>query len=278
MSVRTIATLAIAIVLGLIAVIALNGLLSKQKPPPPPPPVVINHPIVVAAAPISRGVAVDAPLLKVVEYPGVAPAGSFTAINQLTTDKAGLRTAMRAFAPDEVILAGALTAPGGKLSLAGILSPGMQAVSLRTNDITDVAGFVLPGDRVDILLSRTIGGGPNAPGNPVTQVLAENVRVVGVDQVDDQQATNPMVVRAVTVEVSPAQAQTLTLAQTVGTLSLTLRHVDDAMPQTRRSTQVADLGFGSPSAPRVRGLSGPAGPTVRITRVTDTTIFPLSMR
>jgi pilus assembly protein CpaB len=239
---------------------------------------VINHPVVVAAAPISRGVAVDAPLLKVVDYPGVAPVGAFSTITQVIGDKAGLRVAMRGFAPDEVILAGALTAPGGKLSLAGILSPGMQAVSLRTNDITDVAGFVLPGDRVDILLSRTIGGGQNTPGNPVTQVLAQNIRVVGVDQVDDQQASNPMVVRAVTVEVSPAQAQTLTLAQTVGTLSLTLRHVDDAMPQTRRSTQVADLGFGSPAEPHVRGVTGPVGPSVRITRVTDTTVFPLSMR
>jgi pilus assembly protein CpaB len=144
----------------------------------------------------------------------------------------------------------------------------MRAVSLRSNDVAGVAGFVLPGDRVDILLTRQIEHGQ------VTQVLAENVRVLGVDQTDDDQANKPQVAKAVTVEVTPDQAQKISLAQAVGQVSFSLRHSADQLPLTRHATTIADLGFGG-AAPRVthavarRVAAPPPLAEVRVTRGVD---------
>jgi pilus assembly protein CpaB len=113
----------------------------------------------------------------------------------------------------------------------------MRAVSVRSNDVAGVAGFVLPGDRVDILLTR-----PNGDQNqPVTQVLAENVRVLAIDQMSDDAANKPAVARAVTVEVTPDQADLISLAQAVGSVSFTLRHVADDTPLAHHAATVADL-------------------------------------
>jgi len=115
----------------------------------------------------------------------------------------------------------------------------MRAVSLRSNDVVGVGGFVLPGDRVDVMLTRTA---TNQPNEAITQVLAENSLVLGVDQSSNDAADTPVVARSVTVEVTPSQAQTISLGQTVGTLSLALRHTADGTPLTKRETSVADLG------------------------------------
>ena len=157
-------------------------------------------------------------------------------------------------------------------------------MALRASDITGVGGFVLPGDRVDILLTRTIAGGDTA--NTVTQVLAENVRVLGVDQLSNDETDKPVVARAVTVEVTPDQASTISLAQSVGTVSLTLRHVSDAAGLVRKSTTVADLGFVAPRA-RAAAAAGPtAGPAkprlgpgqveVHVTRGVETAGYPVA--
>ena len=129
---------------------------------------------------------------------------------------------------NEPLLVGNVSGPGGKLNLSSTVAPGMRAVSLRSNDVAGVGGFVLPGDRVDILLTRATGSGEHT--DTVTQILAENVRVLGVDQSDNDQADKPVVAKAITVEVTPEQAQSISLGQTVGTVSLTLRHVADDAP------------------------------------------------
>jgi pilus assembly protein CpaB len=276
MPLRTIATFAIAIVLGLVAVVLINSYIgSAKKVQQVQVQSGAGAPVVVAAAPIQRGVAIQPQLLKVVNYPaGSVPANAFTTVSQLTSaDKTQQRVAMRDLVPDEPVLSALVTAPGGKLNLATELDPGMQAVTLRTNDIQGVAGFVFPNDRVDLLLSRSVGQGDHAIG--LTQVIAENVRVIAIDQSDDQEQTKPNVVRAITFEVTPEQAQSLTLAQTLGTVSLSLRHVQDAAPVNRLVTTAASFGFFSaPAAHRTR----PAGPTVRVTRGADTSVVELSSR
>jgi pilus assembly protein CpaB len=172
---------------------------------------------------------------------------------------------------NEPILASNVSGPGGKLNLSGTIGAGMRAVSLRSTDVTGVGGFVLPGDRVDVFLTRSVGGGSEA-GNTLTQVLAENVRVLGVDQSDNDQADKPVVSKAITVEVTPDQAQSISLGQTVGTVSLTLRHVADDVPLQRKSTAVSDLGPG----PR-KAAGPPAGPAVRVVRGTDASRFSLGV-
>jgi pilus assembly protein CpaB len=278
MNIRTIVTFAVAILLGLVAVVLVRNYLgTARKTAAQTAAAVPTTPVVVAASPVARGIALDPPLLKIVNYPADAvPAGSFKTVAELTTGPGGKRLALRTLALNEPVLANKVSGPGGKLNLSGVLTEGMRAVSFRSNDVAGVAGFVLPGDRVDILLTRSVGSGDQA--TTVTQVLAENIRVLGVDQSDNDEADKPVVARAVTVEVTPAQAQTISLAQAVGSVSLTLRHVADAAALTRRATTVAELGgFGPPAPKRAAGRARPVPPTheVRVTRGIDTTGYPV---
>jgi len=185
------------------------------------------------------------------------------------------RIALRDLNPDEPVLASRVTPPGGKLSLATEIDPGMQAVTLRSSDVSGVAGFVFPNDRVDILMSRTVGNGEKGLG--ITQVIAENVRVLGIDQSDDQEQSKPTVVKAITIEVTPEQAQAITLAQSIGNVSLSLRHVQDTAPVGRLVTTAASFGFFAPSA-EGKKAAGPSGPTVRVTRGAETSVVQLSSR
>ncbi len=284
MPLRTIATFAIAIVLGLIAVVLVNGYLNKNKGQAPlaVASAAPGSPVVVAAQPIARGVVVQPQLLKVVNYPaGAVPTGAFTAISQLTGTKDQQRVALRDLGPDEPVLATRVSAPGGKLNLATVISPGMQAVSLHDNDVAGVGGFILPGDRVDVLLTRSVGPATGQTvGTEVTQLIADNIRVLGIDQADNDETNTPVVGKSITVEVTPDQAQSITLAQTLGNVSFSLRHVTDVLPTTRRATTAAALGFVQAAArTHAKGTAGPPNvPTVRVTRVTDTTVYPLMGR
>jgi pilus assembly protein CpaB len=131
--------------------------------------------------------------------------------------------------------------------------------------VAGVAGFVLPGDRVDVLLTREAGGG-DGRANYQTQVVADNLKVLGVDQIDDETATKPVVVKAITLEVTPEQAQTISLAQAVGTVSLSLRQVSDQALVGKRLTTIADLGGYRGPASGLKGASprAPRGPDTRV--------------
>jgi pilus assembly protein CpaB len=163
-----------------------------------------------------------------------------------------------------------LSGAGGKTNLSGVLTPGMRAVSVRSDEVNGVGGFVLPGDRVDILLTRSVGSG--AAATTVTQVLAEDSLVLGIDQSSDQEANKPAVAKSVTVEVTPDQAQTISLAHSVGAISLSLRQVSDKEALARKATTVADLGgFGrKAAAPGAKAKAKPAGPQVHVTRGVET--------
>ena len=264
MPIRNIATFAVAILLGVIAVILVRNYLTSARTRGPAV-ATATAPVVVASATIERGKVIEAGQLKVANYPADAvPTGAFRAVTDLTGAPADKRVAMRAIAANEPILADRISGPGGRMVLSASLTQGMRAVSLRSNDVAGVAGFVLPGDRVDILLTRQIGSGQ------VTQVLAENVRVLGVDQTDDDQANKPQVAKAVTVEVTPDQAQKVSLAQAVGQVSFSLRHTADQLPLSRRATTVADLGFGGarPAVTRAVARRAPAASPVTEVRVT----------
>lgn len=267
MPIRTVATLAVAVFLGLLAVFLVRNYLASASAPKAA--VGTTVPVVVAAAPIERGKVVDAAQLKLANYPADAvPAGAFRAVIDLTGAAADKRVAIRAISANEPILAEKISGPGGRMILSTTLTEGMRAVSLRSNDVAGVGGFVLPGDKVDILLTRAVGEAQ------LTQVIAENVRVLGVDQTADEATDKPQVTRSVTVEVNPNQAQAISLAQTVGQVSLSLRHAGDELPLSKRATTMADLGFsGRPAVTRTvaRPARGPSGQEVRVVRGVETT-------
>jgi pilus assembly protein CpaB len=145
----------------------------------------------------------------------------------------------------------------------------MRAISIRVDDVVGVSGFVLPGDRVDILLTRRVTTGTDALQ---TQTLLQNIKIVGIDQSADQAADKPVVAHTATVEVTPEQAQKLILAQQAGSLSLALRSVESTDNVTTGPISERDLGNvprpAPAAAPVVRVVGAPpppaAVPTVRV--------------
>lgn len=274
MSLRTLASFALAIFLGLIAVLLVRGVIASNKPAAVQ--TADMTPVVVAVTPIERGVELTPAMLKTVSYPtGAVPEGSFRSADLLIGKNAPSRTTVRSLTINEPILAAKLSGAGGKTNLSGTLADGMRAVSIRSSDVVGVGGFALPGDHVDILLTRTVGKGENE--TTVTQVLAENSLVLGVDQMSDQDADKPQVSKAVTVEVTPDQAQSISLGQSVGEVSLMLRPSTDVATLTRKVTTVADLaGPGIRKAAPVRRVSravrqtNPGMTEVKVTRGVET--------
>jgi pilus assembly protein CpaB len=287
MNIRTLLTMAVAVVLGLLAVFLVRNYIGQaQRTPAQAAGPGGLKPVVVAAAPIQRGAALAPNLLKVVSYPADAvPPGAVGSIAELGEPGPNGRLSLRSLGPNEPILMSQVTGPGGKVTLAAVVGPGMRAVSVRSNDVAGVAGFVLPGDRVDILLTRS-----NADqGQPVTQVLAENMKVLGVDQLADNAADKPVVAHVVTVEATPDQADVISLAQSVGAVTFTLRHVADETPLEHHAATVADLALKDRLAPPVRKVAPaprrpkaapPLEPSdqvqVRVTRGTDTAGYSVS--
>lgn len=273
MSLRTLASLAIAVLLGLVAVVLIRSFLVGRSPATAAQSA--GTPVVVAALSIERGATLKPPMLKVVTYPKDAvPPGSFQTVSQVAG--ANARTATRSMTPNEPVLAAKLSGSDGKTNLSGTLTPGMRAVSVESGAVAGVGGFVLPGDRVDILVTRELGEGDNKTA--VTQVLAENSLVLGVDQTSDQETNKPQVAKAVTVEVTPDQAQAIHLAQAIGSISLSLRQISDSAPLGKKATTTSDLAIrgvrraGAPRSPAAR----PAGPQVRVTRGVETTSYSVS--
>ncbi len=134
---------------------------------------------------------------------------------------------------------GTLVQPGDRGFLAAALGPGMRAVTVTVSEKTGVAGFVFPGDRVDLLLTQAIGGGRDEPGFNATETVLRNLRVLATDQsTETEQVEGKTVVksfRTVTLEATPRIAEKIYVAQEVGTISLALRSIADNRAELDRA-------------------------------------------
>lgn len=126
---------------------------------------------------------------------------------------------------------GALVAPGDRGFLAAALGPGMRAVTIPVSAKTGVGGFIFPGDHVDLMLTQTVSGQGDGPPLKATETILRNVRVLATDQTTNTVVEDGKTVvrsfRTVTLEVTPKIAEKIAVAQTIGTLSLTLRSLAD---------------------------------------------------
>ena len=207
----------------------MRSLEAQRKSAPP------VHTIVVASQPLRFGDEVSSRSLREVPWPSDSlPAGAFRKIADLTSVK---RVVIMPIDPNEAILASKITGPGQRATLSATLQDGMKAVTIRVNDVEGVAGFVLPGDRVDVVVSR-----PGDQNFAMSDVVIQNARVLAVDQMADERAEKPSVVKAVTLEVDVASGQKLALASLVGTLSLMLRKAGEAVEAKSRRITLADIG------------------------------------
>jgi pilus assembly protein CpaB len=235
--------MACAVVFGLLAVFVAQAWLNHQaelrlksmevKAKP-----VVTRTVVVAGAPLRYGQQLLPQNLREVEWPDSAvPAGTFKTIAELLAP--GKRIVLSSIEPNEPVLAVKVTGAGQKATLSAIIGEGMKAVTIRVNDVEGVAGFVLPGDRVDVLVTRQ--GEAKSAATSSTDLVMQNLRVLAVDQIADDAADKPTVARAVTLEVDTAAAQRLSLAASVGALSLALRKAGEQLVEGARRVTLMDL-------------------------------------
>jgi pilus assembly protein CpaB len=230
----------VAAVFGLLAVFIANSWLNHQadlrmrsleanKQP------VVGDTLVVAAHPLRFGTELSPSVLREIAWPeSAAPAGSFKKIEQVMAG--GRRVVLTAIEPNEPVLSSKITGSGQRATLSAMLDQGMKAVTVRVNDVDGVAGFVLPGDRVDIVVTQQL-----EKGAAQSDVVLQNTRVLAIDQLADERTDKPSVVKAVTLEVDMTGAQKLSLASRVGSLSLALRKAGDAEAMNTRLITLTDL-------------------------------------
>jgi pilus assembly protein CpaB len=142
---------------------------------------------------------------------------------------------------NEPVLALKITGAGQRATLSALVKPGMKAVTIRVNDVEGVGGFVLPGDHVDVVLTRQID-----KGSATTEVVLQNTRVLAVDQSADERSFKAAVAKSVTLEVDTVEAQKVWLASSVGSLSLLLRKAGESAGVKTRKITLNDLGSNDP--------------------------------
>ncbi len=237
---NTIVMVGIAVVFGLLAVFVAQGWLNYQaelsrKVVAPKEKAVATRTIVIATGPLRFGTHVSADHLREVTWPEEAlPAGTFGTIADVMSG--GKRIVLASIERNEPLLRTKITGPGQKATLSAVIQDGMRAVTVRVNDVEGVGGFVLPGDRVDVLLTRQ-----NERTTGMNDVVLQNARVLAVDQLADDAADRPTVVKAVTLEVDTTGAQKIALAASLGNLSLMLRRAGEQVMDATRRVTTSDL-------------------------------------
>jgi pilus assembly protein CpaB len=140
---------------------------------------------------------------------------------------------------------GSLVGPQDRGFLAAALGPGMRAVTVPVNTSTGVAGFVFPGDHVDLVLTQTVQGGGDGPALKVSETIVRNIRVLATDQrftdKDEDGKTQIKTFSNVTLEVTPRIAEKVAVAQSMGTLSLSLRSIADNSADLERAVAAGDI-------------------------------------
>lgn len=205
----------------------------------PPAPETVR--VVAAKAPLKYGDRVDVAFaetnLQWVTWPKDAvPPGAFVSADELLgADRKQTRTILRAIEPGELLMKSKLTGFGENVRVASQVSEGKRAVTIPIDAVSGVAGLIAPGDRVDILLTRTINN------DLVATIILQDVPVIATDQSANENDTRPKVARTATIEVDPTEASKLALAQQVGKLSLTLRGVNEQTDTVVEAVRIEDL-------------------------------------
>lgn len=255
MRLTSILVLALAICLGFVGVMGVRTLLQNNRDAAmvASSPEIASTTVVVAHAPLEFGTELQSDLLREIPWASTEiPDGAFTTVDQVIAGER--RVALRSIAPGELLLKDRVSGFGGRATLSQIIQPGMRAVTLRVNDVSGAGGFVLPGDRVDVL--STIQPTRNRI-DTITDILLQDVRVLAIDQLADENQEGAVVVKATTLEVDAEEAQKIALASTIGTLTLSLRNLSSdadadtpaTADETRRTIGYSDLGPQTQAAP-----------------------------
>ena len=256
----TVISLGASAVLGVGALIVARVWLPQPSPhgqPQAKPAVEAQTvPVVVASASIPYGGKVDPSHLIVERLPASAvPPGAFSDPNQLIKQQGGVPIALTPIAAREPVLPGKLSTGGARSIVSAGIGDGLRAYTININDASGVGGHVLPGDRVDVIVTRQ----PPIPKQirdvcgdcrlERADVVLQDVKVLGMDLNVDPTSTTSVVAHTATLEVSVQDAQKLAVAAQIGTMSLALRRVGQAEITPVRTVNVADVKSTAPKAP-----------------------------
>ena len=260
---RIFAVLAIAILAG--GGLA-YGTYNLMQAGPAPAASMATQPVVVAAADLQLGTALKPEDLKVVQFPqSAAPEGAFTQTNELLG-----RGLIVPIVKNEPILGAKLASKEAGAGLPPVIPEGMRAVSVRVNEVVGVAGYVLPGNRVDVVATASP---TESRSDTTSKVVLTNVQVLtaGTRMEQSDAENKPMQVTVVTLLVNPEQAERLALASTEGKIQLALRNPLDTSAPDTPGVRTAGL-MGSTKAAN----NAPAGRTARSSKP-RTTAAPVAM-
>jgi pilus assembly protein CpaB len=243
--------MAIAVVLAFVAVIIAARWVSSQAQGN-------TGKIAVAMVDISIGTKINPEMINMVEWPlHATPPGAFKDPKQLEN-----RVTRTSIQRGEPLMEGKLAPPGTSGGLSAVVAEGKRAITVRVNDVVGVAGFALPGNYVDILVNTQEDAPKGASRDQnISKIVLERILVLAVAQEASRDDTKPKVVNAVTLEVTPQQAEKIDLARSVGTLSLVLRNQIDPNPTHTEGATKATL-F-DVKAPMQEARVAPAKPAVR---------------
>lgn len=225
---RALVMVIISIIIGLGAVVLASRWVDEKA-------TVQSSKVVVAATDVDLGTPLSPQMLKIADWPtGSVPAGAFTDIKVLDT-----RVLKTSVSRGEPVLESKLAPLGATGGLSAVIKEGNRAMTVRVNDVVGVAGFALPGNYVDIVVNTVDETAKAADGNnSISKIVLEHILVLAVAQEQNRDETKPKVVNAVTLEVTPDQAEKLDLARSVGSLSLVLRNqIDASIAATGGSTK-----------------------------------------
>ncbi len=203
--------------------------------------------IVVAAEPLPLGTRLDATNLRLISWPADEQvSGMFTRMEDCQN-----RALITPVAANELILEGKLAPKEAGAGLSATIPEGMRALSVAVNEIVGVAGFVIPGKMVDVLVTGRLPGTTHGGDDNITRTILENVRVLAAGQkVEQDREGKPQTVPVITLLVSPGDAAKLAMASTEGKIQLALRNTIDSKKVDPPVVLEAALFAGPAPAPR----------------------------
>jgi len=249
MDVKKLALLVGALVIAVVtAVMAKNmfaGAGAQQAAAAPAVPV--GPKVLVAKKAMPAGTIIDADSLTLQPWPKELMQSAYYVEGQPDSDpKKLLGTVVRyPITAGQPVTRGALVGPQDRGFLAAALGPGMRAITVPVNVSSGVAGFVFPGDHVDLVLTQQVTGGGEGPALKVAETIIRNLRVLATDQritdKDEEGKTQVRTFSNVTLEVTPRIAEKIAVAQSLGSLSLSLRSIADNSADLERAVAAGDI-------------------------------------